>query len=57
MVKIGDMITMVDSYSMTDVDVKVIYVIDDETVVVIDDRDVPFKAVYDEVDDYWSLLD
>lgn len=57
MVKIGDMITMVDAYSMTNLDVKVIYVIDDETVIVIDDANVPFKAVYDDADDCWNLLD
>ena len=55
MVKIGDMITVVDSYSMTDVDVKVIHVIDDETVIVLHDGHVPLKAAY--VDDSWSLLD
>lgn len=57
MIKIGDMITMVDSYSMTELGAKVIYVIDDETVIVIDNANAPFKAVYDDVDDCWILLD
>lgn len=57
MVMLGNTITMVDSYSMRDIDVKVIHVIDDETVIVLDDMDVPFKAMYDDVDGYWNLLD
>lgn len=54
-VKVEDMVTVIDVWTGDPVEMKVIYILEEDTVIVMSKEGIPARAYYDEDDEGWLL--